>query len=101
FPGLAKIDLDRFMTVPEMKWHLRNQGFVGLGQHIMRTEPSTERVDDIVERFRRRYISTLALVPEGDFDSGLATFEKLLRKAYGDTVETHVEITFIGAEKPI
>jgi len=100
FPGLVKIDLDRFMPVPEIRWHLRDQKFTSIRQHIMRTDKKTETVENLVDRFRRRYISTLALVPEKDFENNLATFENRLRKQYGSQVETDVEITFIEAHKP-
>lgn len=100
FPGLARIDLERFMPLPELKWHLRNQGLIDIRQGVMKTAKRTESVDDLVERFRRRYISTLALVPEKDFEKNLAIFEGRLRKIYGSTAETDVEIAFIGASKP-
>jgi ubiquinone/menaquinone biosynthesis C-methylase UbiE len=99
FPGLAQIDLDRFMPVPELKWHLGSQGFADVRSHVVRTAPVEETIEGMVERFRRRYISTLALVPEGDFDERLAVFEGRLRKIFGDTVKTDVEITFVEAKK--
>ncbi|MDD4307847.1 MAG: methyltransferase domain-containing protein [Thermoplasmata archaeon] len=99
FPGLAKLDLDRFMPVPELKWHLRNCGFTEISQYVMRTPKKTETVDALVERFRRRYISTLALVPEKDFERNLAIFEARLRKICGNSAETDVEITFLSAVK--
>ncbi len=100
FPGLARIDLDRFMPVPELKWHLREQGVANVRSHVVRTEPIDEPIDGIVERFRRRYISTLALVPEDEFEKHLKIFEERLRKEFGDTVRTDVEITFIEGMKP-
>jgi hypothetical protein len=66
----------------------------------MRPAKRTETVRDIIDRFRRRYISTLALVPEKDFERNIAVFEKRLRETYGNSVETDLEITFIEARKP-
>ena len=100
FPGLARIDLDRFMPVPELEWHIRNQGFIEVRDDIVRTEPAIESVDDVLERFRKRFISTLALVPESEFEGSMAIFEKRLRRQYGSKVETDVETTFIEARKP-
>ncbi len=99
FPSLVRLDTDRFMSVPELRWHLADHGFTGIRTGIMRTDKKIEPVEGIVERFRRRFISTLALVPEKDFERNMATFERRLRKEYGDSVETDVEITFIGARK--
>ncbi len=100
FPGLVKIDLDRFMPVPELKWHLAHQNFVNVHHHNVRSQPTEASIDSLIHRFRNRYISTLALVPEGDFEKNLAIFEKELRKNYGDTVESNVEMVFIEARKP-
>jgi len=100
FPGAVKIDLDRFMPVPELKWHLANQNFEKVHHHTVRSQPTEASIDDIILRFRKRYISTLALVPEGDFEKNLAIFEEELRKNYGQTVESIVEMVFIDAKKP-
>jgi ubiquinone/menaquinone biosynthesis C-methylase UbiE len=101
FPGLVDIDLARFIPVPELKWHIRNQGFLDARSHVVKGEPTTQIVDSIIERFRKRYISTLALVPEKDFEKNLVIFENRLRSKYGSHVENDVEITFIEARKPV
>ena len=99
FPGAVKIDLDRFMPVPELKWHLANENFINIHHHTVKSQPVISSIDDMIHRFRKRYISTLALVPEGDFEKNLAIFEKELRKIYGQTVESAVELVFIEARK--
>ncbi len=99
FPGLVKIDLDRFMPIPELKWHLAHENFDNIHHHNVRSQPTEASIDDMIHRFRKRYISTLALVPEGDFETNLAIFEKELRKNYGQTVEFGVEMVFIEARK--
>ena len=99
FPGLVKIDLDRFMPVPELKWHLVDLGFDEIHHHTVRSQPTQASIDDMIHRFRKRYISTLALVPEGDFEKNLAIFEKELRKNYGQTIENQVELIFIESRK--
>ncbi|MFO7619194.1 MAG: methyltransferase domain-containing protein [Thermoplasmata archaeon] len=99
FPGLVRIDLERFMPVPELKWHARNQGFAEVRGHIMRTDPVTTKVDALIDRFRRRYISTLALVPDGDFEKNLELFEKRVRAEYGDELQRDLVVTFMEATK--
>jgi len=99
FPGAVRIDLDRFMPIPEMKWHLANIGFGDVHHHTVRSKPIESSVDDMIFRFRKRYISTLALVPEDDFERNLAVFEKNLRANYGHTVVSDVEMVFIEARK--
>jgi ubiquinone/menaquinone biosynthesis C-methylase UbiE len=100
FPGLVAIDLARFMPVPELKWHIRNIGFGCVQSHVVKGEPIAQAVDSVIERFRNRYISTLALVPEKDFEKNLVIFENRLRSKYGSHIENDVEITFIEARKP-
>ncbi len=99
FPGLVKIDLDRFMPVPELKWHLDDLNFENVHHHKIRSQPTETSIDDMINRFRKRYISTLALVPEGDFEKNLAIFENNLRKNYGKTVKSDVEMVFIESRK--
>jgi ubiquinone/menaquinone biosynthesis C-methylase UbiE len=99
FPGLVGIDLARFIPVPELKWHLRNMGFADVHSHVVKGEPTIQSVDSVIERFRKRYISTLALVPEKDFEKNLGIFENRLKRQYGSQVDTDVEITFIEARK--
>ncbi len=99
FPGLVKIDLDRFMPVSELKWHLAHLDFQNVHHHKVRSQPTEASIDDMIHRFRKRYISTLALVPEGDFEKNLAIFEKELRKNYGQIIENQVELIFIEGRK--
>lgn len=99
FPGLVSLDLRRFLSIPELRWHVQNAGFGGVRAHRLESEADTQTVNEIVKRFRRRYISTLVLLPERRFKSGLAVFEKKLRENYGKTVESKVELTFLEATK--
>jgi len=99
FPGAVQIDLDRFMPVPEMKWHLANQDFVRIHHHIVQSEPTESTIEQTLQRFRKRYISTLALVPEKDFEKNMEIFEKALREHHGQTIENTVELVFIEARK--
>ncbi len=99
FPGAVQIDLDRFMAVPEMKWHLGHIGFKDVHHHILRSHPTKSTVEQVMHRFRKRYISTLALVPEKDFDKNLEIFEHALKEHYPDGLQTPVELVFIEARK--
>ena len=99
FPGVVKIDLERFMPVPEIKWHLEHIGFDKVHHHKVTSEPTSLSIDNMVNKFKKRYISTLALVPQADFEKNLAIFEKNLKQNYSNNVETSVEMTFIEAQK--
>jgi ubiquinone/menaquinone biosynthesis C-methylase UbiE len=100
FPGLVDIDLARFIPVPEMKWHLRNVGFENVHSHVVKSEPAVQSVESVIERFRKRYMSTLALVPKKDFEKNMTIFEMRMKKIYGSQVDIDVDINFIEARKP-
>ena len=99
FPGAVEIDLERFMSVPELKWHLAHLNFDNIHHHKISSQSTESAIDEVMHRFRKRYISTLALVPEEDFEKNLAIFEKELRENYGQTVKSEVEMIFIEARK--
>ena len=100
FPDAVRIDLDRFMPITELKWHLSHLGFNNVHHHLVCSQPVESNIDDVIHRFKKRYISTLALVPECDFEKNLAVFEKRLRTIYGRYIENTVELVFIEARKP-
>ena len=56
FPGMVQLDLDRFIPLPELKWHLKEVGFQNVHSHRIVTRGPDTNVDELVERFRRRYI---------------------------------------------
>ena len=99
FPGAVKVDLNRFMPITEIKWHLTNLGFEKIHHHRVSSQPTESSIDVILDRFRNRYISTLSLVSEEDFEDNFKIFEDNLRMNYGQTVKSHVDMTFIEAKK--
>jgi ubiquinone/menaquinone biosynthesis C-methylase UbiE/ADP-ribose pyrophosphatase YjhB (NUDIX family) len=100
FPGMVKLDLDRFMPLPELKWHLGMTGFQNVHSHRIVTKGPDTNVDELVERFRKRYISTLVLLPKDEFEKGLKVFEERVRKLYKDEIEYLIDLTFVEAQKP-
>lgn len=100
FPGMVSTDLDRFIPVPELKRHLAEVGFTGIRSHRALTKGPDSNVDDVIRQFRRRYISTLVLLPKDEFERGLAVFEKKVRTLYGNRVENTIDMTFIEATRP-
>jgi ubiquinone/menaquinone biosynthesis C-methylase UbiE/ADP-ribose pyrophosphatase YjhB (NUDIX family) len=99
FPGMVRLDLGRFMPIPELKWHLGNAEFQDVKSHRIVTEGPDTSAEDLIQRFRRRYISTIVLLSKEDFEKGLALFEERVRKLYGNKVESVIDLTFIEARK--
>ncbi|OGS51201.1 MAG: hypothetical protein A3K65_00740 [Euryarchaeota archaeon RBG_16_68_12] len=74
FPSLQGIDEARFPRIPDLAAALREAGFSRVEVHEAprRVESSTA---EFIERVRGTYISTLALLPPGEFERGLAWLE--------------------------
>ncbi len=101
FPGMVSKDLERFISIPELKWHVRDSGFMRVHSHRLESESQVVSVEDIIDRFKKRYISTLVLLSKKEFEDGITVFEKRLREIYGPNVETTVDLTFVEARKPM
>ncbi|MEK6987275.1 MAG: methyltransferase domain-containing protein [Candidatus Thermoplasmatota archaeon] len=98
FPSLLAIDRARFPPVDELVTALKHAGFLRV-EVEERPHGRTFTVAQELERVKRKYISTLDLLPPGEFDRGLAFLEKELPRRYGDTFETSASFTFVGASR--
>lgn len=80
FPSLADVDLPR-METPEL-WlgHLAAAGFRPALEQQLRLRRVTTRAR-LAESVRARYISTLSMLPEAEFQAGLARLEAEARAA--------------------
>ncbi len=81
FPGVAAIDLKRFPAIPEIKRWMRESG-MRAEFHIVRRKREIP-VDTVIDWMRKRFISTLELLDDKEFERGLAIFEKQMREKYG------------------
>ncbi|HET6657355.1 MAG TPA: methyltransferase domain-containing protein [Gaiellaceae bacterium] len=95
FPSLAEIDEARFPDVDTLESELRTAGLV---------EPAFERLPqpgrvsraEALERIRGRYITTLRLIDDAEFERGLAAAEA----EFPAEVAYQVVWLFASAEKP-
>jgi len=76
FPSLADVDRARFAEEDELTERLESAGFEPRWLELTQTETYTR--DTVVERIRGRFISTLQLLDEDEFESGLARAEREL-----------------------
>ncbi len=96
FPSLRAIDRRRFPRIPDLIAALAGAGFTGVSvddRPVLRTWTIPEHL----ERVRRKYISTLDLLPDGEFESGLAFLEKEMPRRFGGTYSTTDVFTFVAA----
>ncbi len=96
FPGAVELDLGRFQGAGEVKAEMARAGFVKISSRAEMVRRGTARIGDVVERYRRKHLSTLALVPEPEFGERLTAFETRLRRRYGERVPDETELTFIS-----
>ncbi len=98
FPTLLPIDRARFPPIEGIVASLKSAGFRRVAV-MSRPLHRTLTVAGELERVRRKYISTLDLLPPGEFDRGVAFLERELPRRFGDTFETSATFTFVGASR--
>jgi len=95
FPSIARIDAARFPDETTLTRELEEAGFEPSALHRL-AQPSRLARAEALERIRCRYISTLRLVSEAEFDAGLAAAEAGLPAQ----VEYRVTWLVVAAGKP-
>jgi len=100
FPGLLRLNLGRFPSLPEIRSLLTASGFrrIGLSQLSTAQRTSLQALRDKVEG---KYLSALALLPEEQFQEGLTVFVSKLEQDFpkGELIYTH-STSLITATKP-
>lgn len=76
FPSIGRIDGERFAGVETLEAGLRRAGFSTVTVDLER-ESGTLAVEDVLDRVRGRYISTLSLVPPLEYRLGLQQVEEM------------------------
>ncbi len=98
FPSLLAIDRARFPPIEELVAALKRNGFPRV-KVVERRHRRTFTVAQELDRVRRKYISTLDLLPAGEFEKGLRFLERELPRRCGDTFETSASFSFVGASR--
>jgi ubiquinone/menaquinone biosynthesis C-methylase UbiE len=100
FPGALEIDMGRFQSIAEIRGAMKRSGFISVSHSRHTVDRGLVPADAMVERFARKYISTLALIPEREFPARLATFEGRLRTCHGGFVPDDTELCYIVGQLP-
>ena len=95
FPSIREIDLARFPTPDELARELTAAGFGAVEQEAFRQTVEIEPAA-LLERVRGRYISTLHLLDQEEYRSGLAAMESDLAGRTAP-VEGHLEWCLVTA----
>jgi ubiquinone/menaquinone biosynthesis C-methylase UbiE len=94
FPTLAEIDRSRFPRPDQLANELREAGFGAVRRRRLVQQARVDR-ETALERIRGRYISTLQLIPEDEYATGLARGERELP----DEVEYPLDWAILVASK--
>jgi ubiquinone/menaquinone biosynthesis C-methylase UbiE len=91
FPSLEAIDKARFPAPDELDSELRAAGFARVEQDRLTQTASVDR-ETAIERVRRRFISPLQLLDEGELEAGVARMESELPEQNDYTLEWLVAV---------
>jgi len=101
FPGVTKIDLKRIPSVSWLKEIMTMTGFKNVHHHVVQLDEGYVSADEYLERVRNKYISTLTLLTEEEFRSGLRIFEDRARKKYGSRIRKISRFVFVVGKKQL
>jgi SAM-dependent methyltransferase len=99
FPGVTKIDLKRIPSILWLKEIMTKRGFKNVHYHVVQHDEGYLSTDEYLERVRNKYISTLSLLTEEEFQSGLRIFEDRARKKYGSRIRKISRFVFVVGRK--
>lgn len=99
FPGLAKIDLARFPSLPEFKRILQKGGFSNVHYHLDRYGDHGYAVDDYLKRVKNKHISTLSVLSKEEFERGYKVFERRFKEKYRDYVDIPHGVYIVSGQK--
>lgn len=99
FPGLTAIDLKRFPSIPFIKNLMAEIGFTNVRSSLDQHDEGYRLTAEFLERVRNRYISTLTLLSEDEFNKGFEVFQDRIRKKYGDRIRWIVKFNFVVGQK--
>jgi ubiquinone/menaquinone biosynthesis C-methylase UbiE len=95
FPGVLAIDLKRFPSIPLLKKVMKQTGFRNVHHHVLKHERGYVPTEVYLERVRNKYISTLTLLSEDEFQRGLEIFVERVRRKYGKQIKQVDRFIFI------
>jgi ubiquinone/menaquinone biosynthesis C-methylase UbiE len=99
FPGVVAIDLKRFPPIPLLKKIMISMGFREVHHHILRHDRGYISTNEYLDRVRNKYVSTLTLLSEDEFQKGLKIFEKRIKQKCGDEIKQIDRFVFVVGRK--
>ena len=98
FPSFATVDLARFPPISSVERWLRDAGFADVETLPVETSPYTADMD-YVKRVGDKWVSTLQLIPELEFQQGLQKLRQAVRDRATGKLQIHWEGVLVTAVK--
>ncbi len=99
FPGVLEIDLARFPMVTELEALLTGAGFVSVGHAREENPRVTLTEEQVLAKADRKFISTLSLMSDEEFEAGREVFrERLHQRFKGGPIRT-ASFTFVWGDR--
>jgi len=83
FPRITAIDLKRFPSIPFLKTLMGKIGFRTVHSHLVQQGEGYITTDEILEKVKNKYVSTLTLLSEEQFQKGFKVFQEKIKRKYG------------------
>jgi len=99
FPGVVAIDLKRIPSVPSIKKMMAMIGFRDVHYHAVQLDEGYISTDEYLRRVRNKYMSTLTLLSEDDFQRGFKIFKERVKGKYGGKIRRVSWFVFIEGQK--
>jgi len=99
FPGVVAIDLKRIPSVPFLKKTMTMIGFRDVHYHVVQLDEGYISTKEYLRRVRNKYMSTLTLLSEEDFQRGFMIFKERVEKKYGNRIRKISRFVFIDGRK--
>lgn len=99
FPGVVQIDLKRVPSVPSLKKMMTTIGFRDVHYHVVQVDEGYVPTDEYLERVRNKYISTLTLLSDEEFERGFKIFQEKVGRKYGSQFRKISWFVFIVGRK--
>jgi len=99
FPKVVSIDLKRIPSIPYLKSMMVKTGFGNIHHHVLKYVEGTMPTNEYFKRVRKKYISTLTLLTEEEFEKGIRVFEKKVREKYGKQITRIIGFDFVVGKK--